>query len=89
MARAQHQLDDDTVIEETRQAGVFRRRRLDITEKWMVDGVIEPGLHEAAVSFGLWFDQAQFRERYSSLRLDRVDGSRSDDGLERGIQVRK
>ena len=55
----------------------------------MVDGVIEPALHEAAVSFGLWFDQAQFRERYSSLRLDRFGGSRSDDGLERGIQARR
>ena len=57
--------------------------------QWMVDGVIEPALHEAAVSFGLWFDQAQFRERYSSLRLDRFGGSRSDDGLERGIQARR
>ena len=55
----------------------------------MVDGVIEPGLHEAAVPFGLWFDQAQLRYRYSSLRFHRVDGSRSDDGLERGIQARK
>ena len=92
-AGAQHKstmrINENTVVEGTRQAGVFRRRRLDITEKWMVDGVIEPGLHEAAVSFGLWFDQAQLRDRYSSLRLDRVDGSRSDDGLERGIQARK
>lgn len=28
MARAQQRLTDDTVIEETPQAGVFRRRRI-------------------------------------------------------------
>jgi len=33
-------INEDTVIEVSRQAGVFRRRRLDITEKWMVDGII-------------------------------------------------
>ena len=64
-------INEDTVIEVSRQAGAFRRRRLDITEKWMVDGVIEPPLHEAAVSLGLWFDQAQLRDCYSILRLDR------------------
>jgi len=92
-AAAQHKstmrINEDIVIEETRQAGMFRRRHLDITEKWMVDGVIEPVLHKAAVSFGLWFDQAQLRDCYSSLGLDRVDGSRSDEGLQRGIQARK
>ena len=58
----------DTVIEVTRQVGVLRRRRLDIAEKWMVDGVIEPPLDEAAVALELWFGQAQFRRRLSAWR---------------------
>ena len=45
------------------------------------------GASLTAVSFGLWLDQAQLRDRQSSPRLDRIEGSRSDDGLERGIQA--
>tara|TARA_Y100001934_G_C12081951_1_gene645159 strand:- start:125 stop:301 length:177 start_codon:yes stop_codon:yes gene_type:complete len=56
-------IQKDTVIEETSRAGVYRRRRLDLTERWLVDGVIEPELHDAAVMFGLWFDRAHLRDR--------------------------
>ena len=34
MARTQQRLTDDTVIEETRQAGVFRRRRIGLLKRW-------------------------------------------------------
>ncbi len=54
---AQHKptmrINEDTVIEETCRAGVFRRRRLNNTEKGVGDGVIGPALYEAAVSFWL------------------------------------
>tara|TARA_E500000331_G_scaffold350426_1_gene395286 strand:+ start:164 stop:394 length:231 start_codon:yes stop_codon:yes gene_type:complete len=56
-------INEDTVIEVTRQEGVLRKRRLDIAEKWMVDGIIEPPLDEAVIALGLWFDQAQLRRR--------------------------
>ena len=39
MARAQQRLTDDTVIEETPQAGVFRRRRIGLLERW-ADGEV-------------------------------------------------
>ena len=40
MARAQHQISDDIVIEETPQAGVFRRRRIGLVERWANEGII-------------------------------------------------
>ena len=82
-------IQKDTVIEETSRAGVYRRRRLDLTERWLVDGVIEPELHDAAVMFGLWFDRAHLRDRYSSLRMERVDRSTNTNATDDAIQARK
>jgi hypothetical protein len=66
-------IDENTVIEETARAGVYRRRRLDLTERWLVDGVVTSGQHNAAVVFATYFDKANMRDRFSSLKLDRVD----------------
>ena len=79
----------DTVIEETVRKGVYRRRRLDLTERWLVDGIIEPELRDAAVMFGLWFDRAHLRDRYSSLRMERVDRSTNTNATDDAIQARK
>ena len=40
MTRAQHQVTDDVVIEETRQAGMFRRRRIGLVERWADEGIV-------------------------------------------------
>ena len=83
MTRAQHQLTDDVVIEETHQAGVFRRRRIGLVERWANEGIITEQELAAAEAFRSIFDRAQLRERYavSSSLIDRVDGTRtmSDD----------
>ena len=83
MTRAQHQLTDDVVIEETHQAGVFRRRRIGLVERWADEGIITEQELAAAEAFQAIFDRAQLRERYavSSSLIDRVDGTRttSDD----------
>ena len=83
MTRAQHQLTDDVVIEETHQAGVFRRRRIGLVERWADEGIITEQELTAAEAFRSIFDRAQLRERYavSSSLIDRVDGGgyRSDD----------
>ena len=79
MARAQHQISDDIVIEETPQAGVFRRRRIGLVERWADEGIVTEQELAAAEAFQAIFDRAQLRERYavSSSLIDRVDGSRS------------
>ncbi len=79
MARAQHQISDDIVIEETLQAGVFRRRRIGLVERWADEGIVTDKELAAAEAFRSIFDRAQLRERYavSSSLIDRVDGSRS------------
>ena len=79
MARAQHQISDDIVIEETPQAGVFRRRRIGLVELWADEGIVTEKELAAAEAFQAIFDRAQLRERYavSSSLIDRVDGSRS------------
>ena len=79
MARSQHQLTDDVVIEETRQAGVFRRRRIGLLERWADEGVITQRQLDAADAFGAIFERAQLRERYamSTSAIDRVDGGGS------------
>lgn len=83
MTRAQHQVTDDVVIEETHQAGVFRRRRIGLVERWANEGIITEQELAAAEAFRSIFDRAQLRERYavSSSLIDRVDGTRttSDD----------
>ena len=83
MARAQHQVTDDVVIEETHQAGVFRRRRIGLVERWADEGLITEQELTAAEAFRAIFNRAQLRERYavSSSLIDRVDGggSRSDE----------
>ena len=79
MARAQHQISDEIVIEETRQAGVFRRRRIGLVERWADEGIVTDKELAAAEAFQAIFDRAKLRERYavSSSLIDRVDGSRS------------
>ena len=79
MARAQHQINEDTVIEETPQAGVFRRRRIGLVERWADEGIVTDKELAAAEAFQAIFDRAQLRERYavSSSLIDRVDDSRS------------
>ena len=79
MARAQHQISDDIIIEETLQAGVFRRRRIGLVERWADEGIVTDKELAAAEAFQAIFDRAQLRERYavSSSLIDRVDGSRS------------
>ena len=79
MARAQHQISDDIVIEETPQAGVFHRRRIGLVERWADEGIVTEKELAAAEAFQAIFDRAQLRERYavSSSLIDRVDGSRS------------
>ena len=76
-------MTDDVVIEETHQAGVFRRRRIGLVERWANVCIITEQELAAAEAFRVIFDRAQLRERYavSSSLIDRVDagGSRSDD----------
>ena len=83
MTRAQHQVTDDVVIEETHQAGVFRRRRIGLVERWADEGLITEQELTAAEAFRVIFNRAQLRERYavSSSLIDRVDGggTRSDE----------
>ena len=76
-------INEDTVIEETPQAGVFRRRRIGLVEQWADEGIVTDKELAAAEAFQAIFDRAQLRERYavSSSLIDRVDGVgyRSDD----------
>ena len=76
-------INEDTVIEETPQAGVFRRRRIGLVERWADEGIVTEKELAAAEAFQAIFDRAQLRERYavSSSLIDRVDGggSRFDD----------
>ena len=51
MARAQHQISDDIVIEETPQAGVFRRRRIGLVERWADEGIVTEKELAAAEAF--------------------------------------
>ncbi len=78
MARAQHRLTDEVVIEETSHAGVFRRRRIDLVERWANEGIITEEQLAAAEAFQANFERSQLRERYavSTSLLDRVDGTR-------------
>ena len=72
-------INEDTVIEETPQAGVFRRRRIGLVERWADEGIVTDKELAAAEAFQAIFDRAQLRERYavSSSLIDRVDDSRS------------
>ena len=65
MARAQHQISDDIVIEETRQAGVFRRRRIGLVERWADKDIVTEKELAAAEAFQVIFDRAQLREWYA------------------------
>ena len=77
MTRAQHQVTDDVVIEETHQAGVFRRRRIGLVERWADVGTNTEQELTAAQAFRVIFDRAQLREWYavSSPLIGRVDGA--------------
>jgi hypothetical protein len=67
--------DDEFMIEETMEAGVYRQRRLTMTERWKKNGTIPPALHEAAYTFWQDFQVAQLAGRYSSWTIERVDVS--------------
>lgn len=70
----------DVHVEETAKAGVYRRRRIDIVEKWLRTGVISDAQHAAATNFALTFEAAAMRERYtlSKWEADRVDGGKGN-----------
>jgi len=78
--KAEQKISDDVVIEETRRAGQYRRRRIDLWEKWARDGTITEDMYLTAVKFANVFEAAHLRERYaiSTASLDRVDGSKGD-----------
>ena len=58
-------INEDTVIEETPQAGVFRRRRIGLVERWADEGIVTDKELAAAEAFQAIFDRAQLRERYA------------------------
>ncbi len=78
--RTEQKISDDVVIEETRRAGQYRRRRIDLWERWARDGTITEDMYLTAVKFTNVFEAAHLRERYaiSTASLDRVDGSKGD-----------
>ena len=67
-------------IEETARAGVYRARRIDLVERWLIRGVVNDRQHAAAHDFALTFEAALLRERYtvSGWNLDKIDGARGD-----------
>jgi hypothetical protein len=82
---------DDVVIEETAKAGVYRRRRLSLTEKWVRAGEVDASLHTAALTFAAYFEQAQVRDRYAASNLERV-GSQHRSAVEEstvGVRARR
>ena len=70
----------DIRIEETAQAGKYRKRRMDIAEKWLQKGTITSNQHAAAVNFAITFENAQMREHFTLSRWEkeRVDGTRGN-----------
>jgi len=70
----------DIRIEETAQAGKYRKRRMDIAEKWLQKGTITSNQHAAAVNFAITFENAQMREHFtlSGWEKERVDGTRGN-----------
>ena len=70
----------DVRIEETAKAGKYRKRRMDIAEKWLEKGTITSNQHTAAVNFAITFENAQMREHFtlSGWDRERVDGTRGN-----------
>jgi hypothetical protein len=69
---------DPVVLEETMKAGEKRLRRIDILERWVKDGVIEPRHRAAGMQFQNDFYVAGLVERFSMQALDRVDTSSTE-----------
>jgi len=67
-------------IEETAKAGVYRARRIDLVERWLMRGVVTDRQHAVAHDFALTFEAAAIRERYtlSGWNMDKIDGARGD-----------
>lgn len=76
------------VIEETMEAGEFRRRRLDTIDQWVKAGTIDLTQRDAARRFEADFDAAQLQDRYSAQCFDRIDGSPSTNQAERVMMAR-
>lgn len=66
--------DEDFAVESTTKAGVFRRRRLSLWEKWMRAGSIDRGMYDAACRFEKDFHEARLQSRYQQMK-ERVDAS--------------
>ena len=69
--RTEQKISDDVVIEETRQAGQYRRRRIDLWERWARDGTITEDMYLTAVKFTNVFEAAHLRERPSFSQAPR------------------
>jgi|TARA_R110000824_G_scaffold54700_6_gene151097 hypothetical protein len=69
------------VVEQTIKAGVFRARRLTLTETWVREGRIAPELSEAARQFADDFDRAQLRPDFQTMSLERVSSNNSREGM--------
>ena len=67
------------VIEDTPKAGVYRRRRLSIFERWHREGKITRNHLEAAKIFNFDFETAQLGNRYSTISLEKIHSSAGHD----------
>jgi|8_EtaG_2_1085327.scaffolds.fasta_scaffold96733_3 hypothetical protein len=70
--------EEAIVVEQTMKAGVFRARRLTLTETWVREGRIAPELNEAAKQFADDFDRAQLRPDFQTMSIERVSSSGSN-----------
>ena len=61
----------DTILGEMMRAGIYRRRRVDLLETWLRKGVVDDAQHAASWVFCSYFERAQMRDRYSSMRMER------------------
>lgn len=84
-------LGRDLVLEETTDAGKFRQRRLGLTERWMLNGIIYPREHAAGNQFAFDFEAAQLRGRYGSVDMEKVARSTSDSdgGMGRVVDAKR
>ncbi len=77
---AMTRIRENVRIEETARAGVYRARRVDLVERWLIRGVVTDRQHAVAHDFALTFEAALLRERFtlSGWNMDKVDGARGD-----------
>tara|TARA_Y100001963_G_scaffold145694_1_gene219645 strand:- start:114 stop:578 length:465 start_codon:yes stop_codon:yes gene_type:complete len=64
--------DTNIVIEETRQAGVFRARRLTLVQQWVADGKIPLHYAIAANNYAEAFNRAHLNGDYQTVNLEGV-----------------